>query len=395
MKTLIELYDKEIIFNISAAAAIKPESIVFICDKKISKKRKAPLMAVLKKYCPGSQVFFYHTDCFDCDCVEKILTEAEQKFADIAVELTGGSGVIAYGAGKYAADKSINAFIYDNKSCEIIYVSGPKKGEREKAALSLDIEDFAVMAGGRYIRHGHFNVNSFSEEIFSDALKVWKIFLKYKSGWHKQAAFFQAVSSGSGIMSSCLRFSVPQSVRKRDGSTARADMRILKELEQAGILSDVNSFSDKITFEFKNPTIKSLLNDFGVWLELFIYKTALDSGKFDNVDMSVVIDWNTRENEPDDVLNEIDVIVTKGTVPVFISCKAGNVSAAALNEIKTLTDRFGGADAKAVLATAEELSANSLKTYRRATELGIKVIELSDLYRENPAAIIERILKNG
>ncbi len=395
MKTLVELYDKEIIFNISAAVALKPENIVFICDRKIGEKRKAPLISVLKKHCPVSKVFFYEIECLDCECVESTLKKIGADFGEFSIELTGGTELIAYGAGKYAAGKDINAFIYNNKSSEIVYVSGKYKDRREKAALSFKTDDFILMAGGRYVRHGHFDAEGFSADVFDDALKVWDIFLRYKAAWHKQVAYFQATSSVGGVMDSCLKYSGGKTVRKRDGSTAEAQINVLKELEGAGILIDVDNFGDRISFEFKNCTIKKLLNDFGVWLEMFVYKSALDSGKFDDVDMSVVIDWNHRLNERDDVLNEIDVIVTKGTTPVFISCKAGNVSAAAINEIKTLTDRFGGTLAKAVLITCEELSEYSLKTYRRATELGIKVIELSDLYRENPAAILERIVNNG
>ena len=159
-----------------------------------------------------------------------------------------------------------------------------------------------------------------------------------------------------------------------------------------GIITDYYVSQNEVSFRYKNETIKKLLNDFGVWLELFIYKKALDSNKFDNVDMSVIFDWNNVENEREDVLNEIDVMITKGATPVFVSCKSGSVSTSALNEIKTLTERFGGNYAKAVLVTAEEFSKYSPKTYRRALEMGIKVIELEDLCRENPASIIERII---
>ena len=166
----------------------------------------------------------------------------------------------------------------------------------------------------------------------------------------------------------------------------------MKRLEEQGIIRNFKLSGDEISFGYKNETIKKLLNDFGVWLELFIYKNALDSNKFDNVDMSVIFDWNQVENEREDVLNEIDVVVTKGVTPVFISCKSGNVSTSALNEIKTLAERFGGNYAKSVLVTAEQLSLLSPKTYRRALEMGISVIEPDDLSRENPASVIERII---
>ena len=48
-------------------------------------------------------------------------------------------------------------------------------------------------------------------------------------------------------------------------------------------------------------------------------------------------------------LHEIDVILMKGMIPVFVSCKNGNVEEDELYKLDTVASRFGGTYAKKVL----------------------------------------------
>ena len=227
MKTIIELYDRDTLFNISAAVAIKPENIVFICGKNTGKKRKNIIIRLLHKYCPQTKVYFYETEKNSCEEAERILTEIYEKFPDCAIELTGGSEVLAYGAGRFSKEKELNAFVYRANQGKSVYVSGAKEGKEYIYEIKLDIEDFAIMAGGKYLKHGHFDVRSFGEETFSDALKVWEIFLRFREKWHKQVGFFQAVSFENG-----LSYKGDFNVRKKDGGNSSCDTDIMELLER-------------------------------------------------------------------------------------------------------------------------------------------------------------------
>ncbi len=57
-------------------------------------------------------------------------------------------------------------------------------------------------------------------------------------------------------------------------------------------------------------------------LELYVYKACVDTGAFDDVSASVVVDWE-GDNLQGDVSNELDVVATRGVTPLFISCKTG------------------------------------------------------------------------
>ena len=113
----------------------------------------------------------------------------------------------------------------------------------------------------------------------------------------------------------------------------------------------------------------------GSVLELYIYKACLDTGLFDDVITSAVVDWEGTSGR-DAVTNELDVMCTRGIIPVFISCKTAAVRTEALNELAILRDRFGGNIAKAAIVTAEK-GRTALRN--RASELGIDVIDINDL----------------
>ena len=113
----------------------------------------------------------------------------------------------------------------------------------------------------------------------------------------------------------------------------------------------------------------------GSVLETYVYKACLDTGIFDDVRTSVVVDWE-GESKGNAVSNELDVMCSRGVVPLFISCKTGDGKTEALNELAVLRDRFGGQMAKAAIVTAERGNA---RMRSRAAELNIRVIDLSDL----------------
>ena len=76
------------------------------------------------------------------------------------------------------------------------------------------------------------------------------------------------------------------------------------------------------------------------------------------------------------VINEINVMATRGVVPLFISCKVSDIKTEALNELAILRDRFGGKGAKAAIVSAGRCNAASR---HRAAQLGIAVIDRDEL----------------
>ena len=104
---------------------------------------------------------------------------------------------------------------------------------------------------------------------------------------------------------------------------------------------------------------------------------------------SAVVDWSGGEKGKP-VSNELDVMCTRGIMPVFISCKTCAIKTEALNELAILRDRFGGQMARAAIVTAEPAV---IAARNRAAELNIRVIDLNDLKNGSHIEMIRRMIK--
>ena len=146
-------------------------------------------------------------------------------------------------------------------------------------------------------------------------------------------------------------------------------------MEDIGFLQGLSITPERVSFLFRDGQIRAWLRDVGSVLETYVYKACLDTGLFDDVRLSVIVDWEGEEKK-DAVSNELDVMCSRGVVPLFISCKTCDVKTEALNELAVLRDRFGGQMARAAIVTAER---GNIRMRNRASELGIRVIDLNDL----------------
>ena len=127
-----------------------------------------------------------------------------------------------------------------------------------------------------------------------------------------------------------------------------------------------------------SPVEKQYVINYGIWLELFVYIHAKRSGAFDDVRLGALIDWNTYDNMRV-VGNEIDVVLSDNSMPVFISCKLRNADAAAVNELLIEKKRIGGWFSKGILVAFGKDKQEKTATYLRAKELGIEILDAKDI----------------
>ena len=134
---------------------------------------------------------------------------------------------------------------------------------------------------------------------------------------------------------------------------------------------------------YKNAQVKQCLTKAGQALEMTVLRAAMEAREADGTPSytdamtGVFIDWDGEipsQGGPD-TENEIDVLLMHGMVPVFISCKNGQVEMDELFKLGTVADRFGGTYAKKVLvATALTDSISTQHLLQRAEDMGIRVV---------------------
>ena len=131
----------------------------------------------------------------------------------------------------------------------------------------------------------------------------------------------------------------------------------LGKLDKMGVIEDRSSF-DYLEYRYTDPVFRYCMEKAGNVLELKVFLEARDltvNGKpyFSDCLMSVSIDWDgVIQGKKGETRNEIDVILMRGMIPTFISCKNGTIGEVELYKLNSVANHFGGPHVqKLLLAT--------------------------------------------
>ena len=138
---------------------------------------------------------------------------------------------------------------------------------------------------------------------------------------------------------------------------------------------------------------KELLEKSGNVLEMKVYKTATETKNqngapfYTDLKRSVIIDWDGKigSSKTGDTKNEIDCIFMQNLIPVFVSCKGGEIDEAELYKLDAVARRFGGKYAKKVLVSTNHGKDVTATAYfrKRAEDMNITLFENLHLMTED------------
>jgi hypothetical protein len=278
-------------------------------------------------------------------------------------------------------------FTYSRRKNRFYSIHNASFAEGLACTVQYNVEDFILMAGGA-LHQGRVD-NSILADYMDCIEPFFRVYLKHRREWVKGVDFIQQISRPPAENVISLRVEGNFDQKGERGSRIQAPIALLEDFEKIGFLKDLQiEEGERVGFTFADPQIRIWMRDVGSVLELYVYKTCLESGVFDDVMTSAVVDWEGEEGRVG-VTNEIDVVATRGVIPVFISCKTSEVKTEALNELSILRDRFGGEMARAVLVTTRNTAGI---TRRRAMELKIDILDLKDITSSAFRARIARLI---
>ena len=382
MKTLIELYDDSPLLNVIGTEMFRPERTVFICPPEVGQNQ--PLQKKLREYFAhrGVQATleFVPASLLDASQVEKRLRETVARYPDCAVDIAGGTDAALFASGALCACSDVPAFTYSRKQNTFYSIHNAPFADHRPCSVKLNVEDCFLMAGG-YMRTGRMGDEVAMEAYLPLIDKLFAVYMRYRRDWPKIVTYMQRISQNAPGTEPPMHVKGPFTVKGEHGKKVSAHAAALRDLQQAELIRNVKTEDGQVEFTFRDAVIRKWLRDVGSALEMYTYKACLDSGLFDDVRVSAVVDWNSGTARENSVTNELDVVATRGVKPVFISCKTGTVQTEALNELAILRDRFGSKVARAAIVTCERGGKSASSTRHRAQELGIDVIDLFDLQR--------------
>ena len=376
MNTLIELYDERAIENVLAADMFRPQRIIYLCPTEIaqSKERQERIGDFFRHRGWNPELIFVEASLYKADRILRQLLMISEKYPDCAMDVTGGSDAELFAAGMFAAKENVCVFTYSRKKNRFYNISGAEFAENLPCNISYSVEDFFMMAGGTLLP-GRVD-NGILKEYLADIDPFFDCFLRYSRDWTNIITYMQRVSPAEYGQVPPMHVKGKYIVKNERGGKISAKEDALRAFEHIGFLQNLEiTTGESVAFSFKDANTRAWLRDVGSVLELYVYKACLDANIFNDIISSAVVRWDGVLGHSS-VMNEIDVVATRGVIPLFISCKVSDVKTEALNELAILRDRFGGKGAKAAIVSTGRCNAAAR---HRAAQLGITVIDRDEL----------------
>ena len=390
MNTLIELYDERAIENVLAADMFRPQRIIYLCPTEVaqSRERQEQIGDFFRHRGWNPELIFVEASQYKVDRILRQLLMISEKFPDCALDVTGGSDAELFAAGLFASKADVRVFTYSMRQNRFYNISGADFADNLPCNISYSVKDFFLMAGGTLLP-GRVD-NGILRGYLDDIDPFFDCFLQYRRDWTNIITYMQRVSPAEYGQIPPMDVQGNYTVKGERGGRICAKEDALQAFERIGFIRDLDIVSgDKVSFRFRDVNTRSWLRDVGSVLELYVYKACLDAGIFNDIISSAVVRWNEVLGHGS-IINEIDVMATRGVVPLFISCKVSDIKTEALNELAILRDRFGGKGAKAAIVSTGRCNAAAR---HRAAQLGIAVIDRDELESGKLAYRLKVIMK--
>lgn len=365
--TIIELFDENQIENVVSALSLKPDKVVFVGFESImTRDRKKDIEDFFKLKGIKLQLEYETVKTYEYENILNTLKSVLKTNEDCIFDLTGGSELVIMAMGELAAENDMPVVQFDAESKKLVKVRKPEKIGEFSRITSKIREHFTLMGGLKVSNEAWLFSNDFKEDIKS----IWEACKIDHYLWNKMTPFFANIDESGKV-------AIVTEEEKQ--------VEILESLSESGVLRNFSNKNGIIRFTYKNSQIERCLTKAGNILELYGYVSALEinerqPGYFSDIDIGVMADWDGvlldwRERTKD-IKNEIDLVFMRGAIPVFVSCKNGEVTKEALYELETVASHFGGKYVTKVLFASYDLDLTTNRKYiaQRAKDMGIKVV---------------------
>lgn len=381
-RTLIEFYDEDHLENVFGLFAAKYDRVLFLCQKEPPPVEKARLNRFIESrfgFRPEYKVLADRT----VEAVQEHIRACAAE-GQCHIDITGGPCFCAAAAGISAAeDPSIAIVQYDVKAGRRVFCYPTCINGAPAPAACLAVDEMILLGGGGLQPLNRQSSPPLTDTLRKEVFRLWEAVRHDIRGWNN----FHSITPLSEAEPGQLGRRVPYNKEERY-------RRTLKKLEAAGIVTDVHTRrrDNQVESRFRlnvPAEARILYEKAGNLLELVARVAAEDSGMFCDcmtgamLDWSVLPPWGTA-----DPANEVDLVLTRGHIPVFVSCKGTELEKDYLYEISTLARHYGGIYAKAAVFSTEN---NDRPIRQRAKEMGILVIDrISDIGIEGLTARLRR-----
>lgn len=385
--TLIECFDRVPVENIASCLQLRPDKLIFLGNKEQMREPVQRYVDFFAQRKLPTKVYLQDVPMNDMEKTADILRYILQKESDCVIDVTGGEEplLLAIGAVLAGLDEtarrrvSVRRFDIHTGLVEDFNGDAPKPAN---ASVYLTIPELVRLHGGTI----HPRSQQPPQSCTPDTIQpLWSMVREDPAKWNKAISYLHEFESRSNSKTN-VDLSLDDLSDIPEFSEKEVLVRkLLDKLEDCGVIRNRSNFR-RLRYEYAETVLHDCIKKAGNILE---FKTLLQArsmtqhGKpyFDDCLMSVTLDWDGNINttpvfEPE-TRNEIDVIMTRGLVPLFVSCKNGQVDDEELFKLHTVARRFGNRYARIMLVVTK-LEMKNEKAYasfeRRAKDMGITLV---------------------
>ena len=359
MRTLIELYDDQQIYNMLSYFQLKPDRVVFLYRQN---QENLIRNSLIERKIEAEIVYQEYT----IDTLNGIVSSYQDE--EVYIDVHGGNDLAISMVSAMAAEKGLIPCYAGMTNRTFYWLIGTETKTDHLNLPVLTVREIVELYGGKvrdlpeayYDDHGRKAV----EECLDSRRKNTK----------KWNAFCKAMGS--------------LGTRYKGYSAWKADEKFWREYQS--VLDSIPHIFDRCEFvngicemDFHDTAYQILVTDTGVPFEYETYYQIMDSKAFDDVDLRVNIDWNGGDFVSGDPNSELDVVASKDCRLISISCKAGNYDQQAIYEVQSNAVKFGGLNAVPVLCA--DINMERPEYVEKAEELNVLLIE-HNLMKEKKAA---------
>lgn len=383
--TLIELFDDCQIENVIAGLRLCPEKIIFVGFEETMKPERIAALETffaMRQFHTKFEYKIVESDNFSqiCSMLHSIIDRNEHCVFD----LTGGKELVLTAMGAVSVERNIPMLQFNVETGEMLRVRNAEDiSETQKSTMT--IAESVVLNGGSVVPdcNGFFEWD-ITEEFKEDIKTMWEI-CKENCGLWNVICFVFSTLELNGAVTEDLKITADVYCLKKKRININWENDVITSLRAKGLIKDFSIKNDIVSFSYKNRQVQACLTKAGDVLELTTYLSLKEIarrelGYYDDIDIGVMVDWDGvihgEYEEKKDTSNEIDVMLMQDLVPVFISCKNGEVKKEALYELETVANRLGGKYAKKILLTTFVCKSTSARKFieQRAEDMGIRLV---------------------
>ncbi len=369
MCTLIEIFDAKQYENIITPVSLDIKKLVYVGTKEVMTGEKINNIRLFFDRIKYSvPLEFYYVERDNEASIKNRLVQIIKSNPDAVFDATGGEDVILTNVGVISERYSIPVIRIDVRTKKCTFVHGRPKNLSFKKA-SLGVFDLISLQGGHVLSYD--DINSFTYEDIATLKSVFEV------NSHNPEAFSAMCNAVSEFLSEDYKtLGIIKSDLEKNITRARRDIYpVLRLLEEKNLIGKIDENERTLTYKIKSHIVSMCLKKSGNALEYYSAIAMAETKSLSDIKVGVQIEWDVRKKYFE-TQNEIDVMAISSSLPVFVSCKNGEVKKEALYELDSVARALGGTYAKKVLICtylSKNISARE-RILERARDMGIEII---------------------